>query len=402
MGHGPTEQDGRRERRRRSVPSLHAIVSIAADAIICFDQRQRIVLFNDGAEHIFGWSREEILDEPIDLLLPERFRARHREHVRGFATEGPASRRMQERTTAIVGRRKNGEEFPAEASISNVRRGRSTLFTVILRDVSKSKKLEAELRQGREEFQQLYQSAEKAIRARDELMRVLAHDLRNPLAVARISAALLTTAEAGERSDELIRSSAARIERALRRADGLIEDLLDLTRIERGSLDLEATNVPPGRLIREAVEAQQPLATAASLELEAALPRQLPSVRVDQPRIHQVFSNLIGNAIKFTPPGGRIVTSAEPENGEVVFRVMDTGPGISPDHLPRVFDRFWQERRADHRGTGLGLAIAKGIVEAHGGRIWAESVPGQGSTFCFTLPLAASSDLGIPAACGAE
>jgi PAS domain S-box-containing protein len=396
----------RRVKRRASAPTsvfgLDAIISIAADAIVCLDRHQEIVLYNEGAERIFGWTRDEMLGQSIDRLLPERFRDGHRDHVRRFATEGPGSRRMEERSTTIRGRRKSGEEFPAEASISNLGRGSRTLVAVILRDISASKNLEAELRRTGEEFHRLYESAQKAVRERDEVLTVLAHDLRNPLAVARLSAAALTTIDPEENRAEMVRACAERIDRALRQADRLIEDLLAITRIESGNLDLEVTAVTPRGLIHEAVEALQPLAAAASLQLETELPRQLPSVRADQRRIHQVFSNLVGNAIKFTPRGGTIVVSAEAGVDEVIFRVMDTGPGISATHLPHVFERFWQERRADDRGTGLGLAIAKGIVEAHRGRIWAESAPGRGSTFCFSLPPAASLDVGTPAACGAE
>jgi signal transduction histidine kinase len=130
------------------------------------------------------------------------------------------------------------------------------------------------------------------------------------------------------------------------------------------------------------------MATASSLTLESDVAPDTPKIAVDAPRIQQVLSNLVGNAIKFTPAGGQIVLRARPGKAEACFAVVDTGPGIAPDALPHIFGRFWQGKRSDRRGIGLGLTIAKGIVEAHGGKIWVESQLGAGSSFYFTVPVA--------------
>jgi signal transduction histidine kinase len=150
------------------------------------------------------------------------------------------------------------------------------------------------------------------------------------------------------------------------------------------------------------LEAQRALATAAGLELELDLGGDLPEVWADRDRLLQVFENLIGNALKFTPAGGHIKVGAAPRASEVLFWVADTGPGIAVGHLPHLFDRFWQARRAERRGAGLGLPIVQGIVKAHGGRIWAESAPGRGSTFLFTIPCAprAQTEQSAPASHG--
>jgi signal transduction histidine kinase len=141
-------------------------------------------------------------------------------------------------------------------------------------------------------------------------------------------------------------------------------------------------------IVRDAIDMLRPLADAQALALESEIPDDLPNVLADPPRIQQVLSNLVGNAIKFTPRGGRITVRATPDAVEVRLAVIDTGPGIPTDHLPHVFGRFWQARTSDTRGIGLGLAIARGIVEAHRGRIWVESRLGEGSAFYFTVPVA--------------
>jgi signal transduction histidine kinase len=140
-------------------------------------------------------------------------------------------------------------------------------------------------------------------------------------------------------------------------------------------------------LIAEAVEMQRPLATSADLEIRIDVDSDVPEIWVDHHRLLQVFENLVGNAIKFTGAGGRITIGASPRDWEVLFWVADTGTGIAPENLPRVFDRFWQATASARRlGAGLGLPITKGIVEAHGGRIWVESEPGRGTTFFFSIP----------------
>lgn len=140
------------------------------------------------------------------------------------------------------------------------------------------------------------------------------------------------------------------------------------------------------------MESQRQLATAASLELQIELEKDLPEIWVDRDRLLQIFENLIGNAIKFTKPPARIVVGAASRGKELLCWVKDTGPGIDANHLPHVFDRFWQAEKARRRGAGLGLPIVKGIVEAHGGRIWVESTLGLGSTFYFTIPTAAPAE----------
>ena len=235
----------------------------------------------------------------------------------------------------------------------------------------------------------LYRTAQDAIEGREEVLRVVAHDLRTPLSTALMAAtAILRVCRAENDAGKAAHKLAATISRSLDRASRLIRDLLDVARMERGGFAVERTALPPGEILMEVAEMFASPASDRSLELETKVPEELPPVFVDRERILQVLSNLVDNAVKFTPPGGRVRIEAERRNDEVCFSVSDTGPGILHEHLPRVFDRFWQARQADRRGTGLGLPIARRLVEAHGGRIWAESTPGQGSTFHFTVPIA--------------
>lgn len=235
----------------------------------------------------------------------------------------------------------------------------------------------------------LYELAQKAVHARDQVLGVVAHDLRNPLATILMQASLLR--RRGSEPERRSREAVDRIERAANRMNHLVRDILDITRVEAGRLVIERAPVPAGLVVSESVEAQRALATSASLELRLDLRDDIPEVWADRHRLHQVFENLIGNAVKFTEPGGSIVVGAASRERDVLFWVSDTGSGIAAKDLPFVFERHWQAQRARNRGAGLGLPIVKGIVEAHGGRVWVESTPGQGSTFFFTMPAYAAA-----------
>jgi len=232
----------------------------------------------------------------------------------------------------------------------------------------------------------LYRVAQRAIEMRDDVLGVVAHDLRNPLGIIFTEATLLRRS-GGEPERKAPRSIEA-IERAAARMNRLIRDLLDVTRMEAGRLSLESARVTAQQFVADARQTQTSSAASASVDLRVDFADDLPDVWADRDRLLQVFENLIGNAVKFTKNGDRITVGAAPREGEVLFWVADTGRGIADEDLPHVFDRFWQARKAGRGGAGLGLAIAKGIVDAHCGRIWAESTLGRGSTFFFTIPTA--------------
>ena len=232
----------------------------------------------------------------------------------------------------------------------------------------------------------LYGAAVHATELRDQVLGVVVHDLRNPL-----SAILAQTWKLKRRDAEPERRSVKPsevIERAAGRMNRLIQDLLDVAVLESGELTITPARQSAPELITGAVEMQRALASSSSLELRVDVDRDLSDIWGDRDRLLQVFENLIGNAIKFTPAGGRIIVGAARRDHEIVFRVVDSGSGIAPEDLPRVFDRFWQATRTNRQGAGLGLPITKGIVEAHGGHIWVESVPNRGTTVSFTIPQA--------------
>jgi signal transduction histidine kinase len=232
----------------------------------------------------------------------------------------------------------------------------------------------------------LYAEAQRAVRARDDILGIVSHDLRNPVGTAQMAAGLLLE-EAGDGDDRRsTRKYLEMIQRSMDRAQRLINDLLDVTQIEAGRLAVEPGPERPAALVEESYDAFAASAAGAGLVLEWEAAEDLGWVAADRARVVQALGNLVANAIKFTPAGGRIVIRADEDGEGVCFRVTDTGPGIPAEHLPHLFDRFWKARDGDRRGAGLGLAIVKGIVAAHGGRIEVESVVGTGTTFRFTLP----------------
>ena len=233
----------------------------------------------------------------------------------------------------------------------------------------------------------LYRVAQQALQARDEILGIVAHDLRNPLSTIVMQAELLKLPP-GEQEPGF-RDVALSIHRSAVRMSRMIQDLLDIARVESGHFLVERSRVPVTQLICDAVEAQESIAAAASVDLRLEVARDVPDVWADRDRLLQVFDNLVGNAIKFTPPGRQIrVGAAALNEDEVQFWVADAGVGIAAEDLPHVFDRFWQAHKGERRGTGLGLTIVKGIIEAHAGRIWVESPMGIGTTFFFALPAA--------------
>ena len=356
-----------------------AILSIAADAIICVDGEQRITFFNEGASRIFGYDPDEMLGQPLAMLLPIRFRGTHSAHIEAFGRSRTAARRMGERSL-ISGVRKNGEEFPAEAAIAHMPSESGPVFSVVLRDVT-------EQRRAQQTNERLLVEMEKAVKQRDEMLGLVSHDLRNPVnAVKMLAAAILRLPEDGRTLRPEVAEHATIMLQAATQMDALIQDLLDSTRLEAGRLRLAPRWIPATELVSSVVDTLAPMAASKSISLEAHVAPTLPEVYADPDRMVQVLSNLIGNALKFTPNGGSVTVSGALDGKMVMIEIRDTGPGIATEDLPFVFDRFWQSKRTNRSGAGLGLAIARGVVLGHGGRIWIESPAGAGATVRFTLP----------------
>jgi PAS domain S-box-containing protein len=543
-----TQRKRLEEELRLSEEKFSGIVSGSPDAIIAIDENQRITLFNEAAERSFGYSKAEALGASLDLLMPARLRAAHREHVRRFAGGQEPSRKMGNHGT-ILGRRKSGEEFPADGAISKLEVAGALVMTVSLRDISEQQRAGDEqrfladvgavlastlnyedtlrnvarlavrdiadlcivdvvdeearvrrlqamsrdpaktwlcdlfMRGARERMQselvrsvlesrravlidrlspetfaslsqnpadlrglraaglrsvvavpllahgalvgvitlmscspsrpygpadlrvaeelaqraalsianaRLFGEAQRAVTVRDDVLAIVSHDLRNPVVTIGLMAHLL--AQPGRVDAARLREFAGTIQSSVRDMHLLIDDLLDFARIHSTTFSVEAHADNMNRVATPVIDQLKVLADAKHQIVEVDVPSNLPDVAVDVRRIGQVMSNLVGNAVKFTPAGGTIRISARQSGNAVAMSVADTGLGIPPEHLSHIFDRFWQAPRTRYMGSGLGLSIAKGIVEAHGGTIWAESEPGKGSSFSFTLPLA---DVGV-------
>jgi PAS domain S-box-containing protein len=235
----------------------------------------------------------------------------------------------------------------------------------------------------------LYEQARAATRSREEVLAVVSHDLRNPLNAVLLAAVILDEYTDPERWSERERLQLRTIRHSAEQMTTLIHDLVEVVALEAGTRVLHLERVDVGAALRSASEMYAGLAAEQGVALWVDVPPEVPDVRADRARLLQILSNLVGNAVKFTPSGGSVRLGAEAAGESVRFCVIDTGRGIDAEHLPRLFERFWQARRGDRQGLGLGLSIAKAIVDAHGGRIWAESTLGAGSTFSFTLPAVA-------------
>ena len=242
---------------------------------------------------------------------------------------------------------------------------------------------------------QLYQRARQATRDREDLLAVVSHDLKTPLSNILMGVGmLLKLPEVHEH--QKAHSLLERVERGAKRMGVLIGDLLSSASLEAGRLSVVPGPLKLGPLVSDALEAQRLAAHNKSILIENDVSSELPAISGDAARLQQVFANLLGNALKFTPAGGTLRVGARSEDGIVIVSVADTGPGIAEHDLPYLFDRFWQAERTAKLGNGLGLFIVKGIVEALGGTIWAESVYGRGTTFFFTLPVAEPGASALP------
>jgi signal transduction histidine kinase len=232
----------------------------------------------------------------------------------------------------------------------------------------------------------LYADAQRATAMRDEVLAIVSHDLRNPLATIGMAAEQLIE-QAEKLEPHRVMKNASAIRWNAQRMERLIDDLIDVGRVDTGRLSIELQRVSTSSLVADALSIFEPIVAECSIRL-VSLPFRDADVRCDRGRVLQVLSNLIGNAVKFSPRGGVIRIGGAPGRGVFQFSVSDQGKGLASDQLGHVFERYWQAPETRHRGSGLGLYIAKGIVDAHGGQIWVDSVQGRGSTFHFTIPLA--------------
>ncbi len=351
---------------------LGAIVASSNDAIISKTLQGTVLTWNAGAERIFGYTAAEMIGQPIMRLIPAELSAEEPALLERLAR----GERIEHFETIRVG--KNGKRIEISLSVSPVRdaHGNVVAASKVARDITKQKEAEAALRD--------------ADRRKDEFLAILAHELRNPLAPIRNSLHILRLAAHNNPTAERV---SAMMERQVNHIVRLVEDLVDMSRVSRGKIELRIEEVEVAAVVRGAVETSRPLIEGLHHTLIVDIPPDPLTLNADPVRLTQIIANLLNNAAKYTPEGGQIHVRARREGDRVSISVRDNGSGIAPESLPRVFEMFTQLDRSSSRvpgGLGIGLTLVKSLVELHGGTVQAFSEgPGKGSEFIVHLPLAA-------------
>jgi PAS domain S-box-containing protein len=362
--HELAERKRAQDALEKSEARSRSIVESAYDAFVSMDAEGRITGWNAQAEATFGWTASEALGRSLaDTIIPVTHREAHRNGLARYLATGKGS--VLGRRLELTGLHRNGQEFPVELTISAVRSGEDQLFHAFIRDISERKRVE---------------------QLREDLTRTMVHDLRSPLAATQGFLEMLESAPGSLSTSHATLLGGAL--RGTRKVLGLIDQILDVSRLQKGVMPIEKRRVAVGELVSEVLDLEAPLAHEKNLRFARDIPVTLPCAWVDPGLVSRVLQNLVGNAIKFTPEDGLVrigawVETASPSMLRVA--VEDSGPGVPAEMAERVFETFVTGGQM-RRGSGLGLAFCRLAVEAHGGRIWVESGPDKGAAFFFTLP----------------
>ena len=361
------------------------------------DAEGRVVLINQTAERMFGYTREELLGLNVEVLVPASMRAGHSRH-RASYTEHPQTRPMGT-GLELKAQRKDGSLFPVEISLSPNRVGNELRVIALVRDISARKQFEDRLRAVQEQYtaelaaknQQLEgrnRDIERANRLKSEFLASMSHELRTPLHTIIGFAELLAEEIEGPLNGKQKRFI-GHILQDSRHLLELINEILDLSKIEAGRLELQIGNVDFARCLEEVLSGVRQQAVSKSIKLENKNGFR-KTIYADRVRLKEILYNLLSNAVKFTPDGGTVWVESHAADEWLQVTVGDTGIGIPEEEQRNVFEKFYQvgsTTKGTREGTGLGLPIVQKLVELHGGKVWMQSQIGEGSRFMFTLPL---------------
>lgn len=365
--------------------NLRGILESLPDPTILVNQEGRITLASPQTERVFGYAPDELIGQPVEILMPERYRSVHGQHMRGFF-EAPRMRPMGT-GLELSAQRKDGREFPIEVSLSPLESENQQAVLAVIRDITERKQAEEAIAQRSIELEKANEALRTADRYKDEFLSVISHELRTPLNFITGFTSILEDEVAGP-INETQRKYLGKIMNGADRMLELVNNLLDMSRIQAGKLHIEPLQTAYRPILEDALAPLRPLSAQKQLSLTLEAPADLEA-EVDPRRIVQVLTNLVDNAIKFTPTGGEIRIRVRGEGDGILTEVSDTGPGISEEGIEKLFKPFSQVDMSSTRrvgGTGLGLTISKALVEAHGGQIGVRSRLGAGSTFWFWLP----------------
>jgi PAS domain S-box-containing protein len=382
-----TERKRADEALGASEQKFRAVGETAVDGIISADTLGNIIYFNPAAQRIFGYSPNEVINRPITLLMPERFHHAHRNGFARFLSTGEPH--VIGKTVELVGRRKDGVEFPLELSLASWKTEKGTFFTAIMRDITAQKRLEEQLRTKNEELQAQNCRVQEATRLKSEFLANMSHELRTPLNGIIGFAEIMYDGRVGPISPQH-KEYLGDILSSGRHLLQLINDVLDLSKVEAGKMDFKPEPVVPELLVREVCDVLRTLAAQKRIKLTTAVDPALTRLVADARSLKQIFYNYLSNALKFTPDEGTVTVRVKPEDQDHFrIEVEDTGIGIKPNDLDRLFLEFEQldfSPAKKFSGTGLGLALTKRLVEAQQGMVGVNSTLGQGSLFYAVLP----------------